>query len=265
MNILKRLCSISLMIGGMTLTACDHPETAAIDATEKAKVLPYLNAQNAQADYQLAHCKKHQCVDIDIQTIKTQDSWLNHWIAKLQANVIQQQIQQQQDLSLQQAIDVYVQQSNEWQAQYSKNQAYTLHMQTQIATQRNQYVLLQLQVDAIQEDRVIKDRLYFYVADRQQQKILSILDIIQPQQQSAMNDWLQQYYQTWKAKQSQEVKRQLPQNLAWQQTDWFFDREGIGLHYRSHEISKDAPQLDIYLSAKQTQQWVQPEIYQHMF
>ena len=253
----------------IALTACDHPkktETEVINVnTEKAEFLPYLNIQNAQADYQLAHCKKYQCVDMDIQTIKTQDSWLNDWIARLQANVILQQIQQQKDLSLQQAIDVYVQQSNEWQAQYSKNQAYTLHMQAQIASQRNQYVLLQIKVNATQEDRIVKDRVYFFVLDRKHKKSLNILDIIQKNQQVTLDHWVQQHYQKWITKQSEEVRKQVPKTLAWQQADWFFDGEGIGLHYRAHEISKDAAQLDIYLNTAQTQQILIAQIYQQMF
>ena len=45
----------------------------------------------------------------------------------------------------------------------------------------------------------------------------------------------------------------------------FFDQEGIGLHYRSQEISKDAKQLDIYLTKEQTQQVLKVDIYQNMF
>jgi hypothetical protein len=49
-------------------------------------------------------------------------------------------------------------------------------------------------------------------------------------------------------KNNTEVKKQVPKKLYWGQADWFFDGEGIGLHYRANEISKDAPQLDIYLT-----------------
>ena len=44
-----------------------------------------------------------------------------------------------------------------------------------------------------------------------------------------------------------------------------FDGEGIGIHYRAHEIAPEASQLDIYLNRKQTQQILKPEIYQQMF
>ena len=81
----------------------------------------------------------------------------------------------------------------------------------------------------------------------------------------ALNNIIQAHYQQWIEKQSTEVKKQVPKKLYWGQADWFFDGEGIGLHYRANEISKDAPQLDIYLSTEQSKQMLQPEIYQQMF
>lgn len=275
MHTLKPLFAVSLMIGMMALTACDHPKKNGADSAqateqhtapvEKAEVLPYLNMQEVKADYALPFCEKKNCIDVDIQTIKTQDQWLNAWIAKNQANVIQQQIEQNKNLTLQQAINAYVKKSDEWQDKYSKNKAYELHLNTRIASQRNQYVLLQVGVNAQQEDIAVKDRFYFFVADRKLQKSLSILDVIQKNQQNALNDIIQAHYQQWIDKQSTEVKKQVPKKLYWGQADWFFDSEGIGLHYRANEISKDAPQLDIYLSTEQSKQMLQPDIYQQMF
>lgn len=275
MNTLKPLFAVSIMIGMMALTACDHPKKNETDTaqnknqvsthTEKAEVLPYLNMQEAKADYALPFCEKKNCIDVDIQTIKTQDAWLNTWIAKNQANVIQQQIEQNKNLTLQQAVNAYVKKSDEWQDKYSKNKAYELHLTTRIASQRNQYVLLQIGVDTQQEDIAVKDRFYFFVADRKLQKNLTVLDVIQKNQQNELNNIIQAHYQQWIEKQSTEVKKQVPKKLYWGQADWFFDGEGIGLHYRANEISKDAPQLDIYLSTEQSKQMLQPEIYQQMF
>ncbi|MCH7315991.1 hypothetical protein [Acinetobacter sp. ANC 3882] len=275
MNTLKPLFAFSVLIGMMALTACDHPNKNETDAaknkeqaaatTEKAEVLPYLNMKEAKADYALPFCEKKNCIDVDIQTIKTQDDWLNAWIAKNQANVIQQQIELNKNLTLQQAINAYVKKSDEWQDKYSKNKAYELHLNTRIASQRNQYVLLQVGVNAQQEDIAVKDRFYFFVADRKLQKSVSILDVIQKNQQNALNEIIQVHYQQWIEKQSSEVKKQVPKKLYWGQADWFFDGEGIGLHYRANEISKDAPQLDIYLTTEQSKQMLQPEIYQQMF
>ena len=275
MNTLKPLFAVSIMIGMMALTACDHPKKNETDTaqnknqvsthTEKAEVLPYLNMQEAKADYALPFCEKKNCIDVDIQTIKTQDAWLNIWIAKNQANVIQQQIEQNKNLTLQQAVNAYVKKSDEWQDKYSKNKAYELRLTTRIASQRNQYVLLQIGVDTQQEDIAVKDRFYFFVADRKLQKNLTVLDVIQKNQQNELNNIIQAHYQQWIEKQSTEVKKQVPKKLYWGQADWFFDGEGIGFHYRANEISKDAPQLDIYLTTEQSKQILQSEIYQQMF
>lgn len=274
MNTVKPIFAISLMIGMMALiTACDHPkknetDSKAAQQTEKmeqAEVLPYLNMQETKADYALPFCEKKNCIELDVQTIKTQDEWLNAWIAKNQAKVIQQQIEQNKDLTLQQAINAYVKKSDEWQDKYSKNKAYELHVNTRIASQRNQYVLLQVGLDSKQEDIAVKDRYYFFVANRKLQKNLTVLDVIQKKQQNAMNDIVQTHYQQWIEKQSLEVKKQVPKKLYWGQADWFFDGEGVGLHYRANEISKDAPQLDIYLTTEQTKQMLQAEVYEKMF
>ena len=225
MNTLKPLFAVSLMIGMMALTACDHPKKNETDTaqnknqisthTEKAEVLPYLNMQEAKADYALPFCEKKNCIDVDIQTIKTQDQWLNAWIAKNQANVIQQQIEQNKNLTLQQAVNAYVKKSDEWQDKYSKNKAYELRLTTRIASQRNQYVLLQIGVDTQQEDIAVKDRFYFFVADRKLQKNLTVLDVIQKNQQNELNNIIQAHYQQWIEKQSTEVKKQVPRKLYW--------------------------------------------------
>ena len=61
-------------------------------------------------------------------------------------------------------------------------------------------------VNAQQEDIAVKDRFYFFVADRKLQKSFSILDVIQKNQQNALNDIIQAHYQQWIDKQSTEVK-----------------------------------------------------------
>ncbi|ENV95675.1 hypothetical protein [Acinetobacter calcoaceticus] len=232
---------------------------------EKAEVLPFLNLQQVKADYALPFCEKKNCIDVDIQTIKTQDAWLNEWIAKSQAKVIQNQIDLKKDLSLQQAINAYVKKSDEWQDKYSKNRAYELHLHTRIASQRNQYVLLQLGLDTKQEELTIKDRYYFFVADRKLHKSLSLLDVLKKDQQTAMHQMVQVAYQDWLKKQTVEIKKEAPKTLYWGQADWFFDGEGIGLHYQANQITKEAPQLDIYLSTEQTKKILQPEVYEQMF
>ncbi|EOQ61762.1 hypothetical protein F935_02532 [Acinetobacter calcoaceticus ANC 3811] len=232
---------------------------------EKAEVLPFLNLQQVKAEYALPFCEKKNCIDADIQTIKTQDTWLNEWIAKSQAKVIQDQIDLKKDLSLQQAINAYVKKSDEWQDKYSKNRAYELHLHTRIASQRNQYVLLQLGLDTKQEELTIKDRYYFFVADRKLHKSLALLDVLQKDQQTTVHQMVQVAYQDWLKKQTTDIKKEAPKTLYWGQADWFFDGEGVGLHYQANQITKEAPQLDIYLSKEQTKKILQPKVYEQMF
>ncbi|MDB9695232.1 hypothetical protein OPU39_13645, partial [Acinetobacter nosocomialis] len=40
---------------------------------------------------------------------------------------------------------------------------------------------------------------------------------------------------------------------------------GVGLHYQANQITKDAPQLDIYLTTEQTKKILQAEVYEQMF
>ena len=271
-----KIVGASVIAIGLILSACDASKKEQPDPshekseisvlkTEQAEVLPYLNIQEQDAKIALPFCETKNCIDLSIQTVHTEDAWLNDWIAKSQALVIQDQIGMKQNMSLQQAINAYVKKSDAWQAEFSKNKAYELSMYTRIAYQRNQYVLMQLGVDTNQEGIKVKERYYFFVADRKKQKAVTLLDVIEPKQQNSMNSIVQQAYQKWLKEQTAEVKQKAPKKLYWGQADWFFDQEGIGLHYRTHEIVQDGAQLDIYLTQQQTQQLLKVDVYQHMF
>lgn len=268
--LLGSVIGCSLLLGACDKNEKEQPATeqkqsAAVTPEEKAKVLPYLNIQEKSADIALPFCETKNCINLAIQTLKTADSWLNQSIEKQQAKVIQDQIGLKQDMSLQQAVNAYVKKSDAWQAQLKLNKAYELSLYTRIPYQRNQFVLMQIGVDSTQENIRVNERYYFFVADRVQQKILSPLDIINPEQQLKMDQIVQQAYQKWLKDNNAEVQQKAPKKLYWGQADWFFDQEGIGLHYRSQEISKDAKQLDIYLTKEQTQQVLKVDIYQNMF
>lgn len=262
---------LTLCLSSLSLVACDskQPQPAAVaDSSvteEKAEVLPYLKLQSVKADYALPFCEKKNCLDLNIQTLKTQDPWMNQWIATNQAIIIQRQIDLKQQMSLQQAINAYVKKSDAWKDEFSANKAYEMQMQTRMASQRNQYVLLQVSVDSRQEGVSVKQRQYFVVGDRKLKKSLSILEVIQPKQQNQLNSWVQEKYQAWLAQQAPEVQSAAPKKIFWGQSDWFFDSEGVGLHYRANELVKDGTQLDIYLSKQQTQQILRPEVFQQMF
>ncbi len=270
---MKKQTVILTMLSSILLLSACHKEpsesqqeqTASNTQVSNPDVLPYLNIQTKPAEYALPFCEKKNCIDIYIQTISTKDAWLNRWITTDLSRVVQAQIDLKQNLSLQQAINAYVKKSDDWQQEFSANQPYRLHIQTRVASQRNQYVLLQLQVSSKQADVEVKERQYFFVADRKLQKELSILDVIQPKYRVAFDQIVQDTYQQWLKQQSHNVQQTAPKKLYWGQADWFFDGEGIGLHYRANEIVKDAKQLEIFLNKQQTEQMLQPDVFHTMF
>lgn len=245
------------------LVACHPAEKKEQQKTEKT--LPFLTLKTQQAHYALPFCEKKNCIDIDIQTLATQDQWLNQWIEKQQSKVVQAQIGLNQNLTLQQSVDRYVKKSDAWQQEFSANHPYQLHLTTRIASQRHQYVLLQLNTNTKQAEIEVNDRLYFAVADRIQHKTLNILDVIQPAQQTGLDKIVQNHYQQWLIKQTNLVQQKAPKKLYWGQADWFFDGEGIGLHYRTSEIAEGGQQFDLYLNREQTKSVLQLAVFQSMF
>ena len=77
-NCLRILSLSTICLMSWSLLACDSKKDQDKDNAsilqpklETAEVLPYLNIQEAKADYALPFCEKKNCIEIDIQTIKT--------------------------------------------------------------------------------------------------------------------------------------------------------------------------------------------------
>lgn len=265
-----------LIVSSLLLTGCDSSERketleekpdspVQVQRNNKAEVLPYLNIQEQPAKIALPFCENKNCIHLDIQSLHTADPWINSWITAQLAQVLQDQIGLKEKLSLQQAVSSYVKKSDAWQRKNRRNEAFELSMYTRIPYQRNQFVLLQIGLDSNQGESKVQARYYFFVADRRGQKMLKMLDVIEPKQQKYLDSLLQKAYQDWLKQQDHAVKRAAAKTLSWEQANWFFDQEGLGFHYRSNEIIKDAKQLDIYLTKQQTQQVLKAEFYSDMF
>ena len=258
----------------VTLSAChDKPEPAEQQKTSPAAVkpvvnpdiLPYLNEQDVLIPLTGARCKARNCDQIRLQSIETVDSALNLYVQQWVSSILQDLLANEQQVSLQQAVKNYVKKSNQWQAEFALNQAYQLDLSIKVAYQHNQYVLLQSIVNAKQEELLIEDRGYFSVFDRKQKKQLQLDEILAKNQHNDFERMLQTEYQKWLRAQSKEVKLLAPQQLQWKQQEWFFDGQGIGVHFRANQIAKGAKQLDIFFSPAQTKQLLQPAVYQKMF
>ena len=95
----------AILSGMVLLSACDSSkqdqnsdEQTSIFQKDQADVLPYLNIKQQAAEIALPFCENKNCIELEVQTLNTQDTWLNSWIAKNQAMVIQDQIGLKQNL-----------------------------------------------------------------------------------------------------------------------------------------------------------------------
>lgn len=272
------LC-IALLV---TLTACNDAKAPveapvkvesappispkAVTTVEAAQVLPYLAAQSAPAQFVLPKCADQNCLELNINSLTTEDAWFNTWLNTRQAEVLMLQLQQDPaNLTLQQAVNRYAAASKEWQQQYRQHQAFQLDLDTVVVYQKNGIVLLQIQVNSHQAETKVLNRLYFFVADRNKQQHLPVKQVIAPDYAKTLQDILNQHYKKWLSTQSDEVKTAAPSQLAWQQGQWFYDQEGIGLHFRAGQISPTAEQLDVYLNTAQSKRVLKAELYQILF
>ncbi len=229
-------------------------------------VLPYLNIKPQPAAVVMPQCQTRPCTKLELNSLHTQDAWLNHWLSQRQAQVIAAQIQLNgKDLSLQQVVNRYVKASAHWKNAAAHHQPYHLNLNTQLGYQKNGYVLVQLQINSVQGETQIKDRVYFFVANRHTQQSVELKHIVAPKQQQTMNQIMQSAYQAWKAQQQTLAISALPEKLTWQTAEWFYDQQGIGLHFRSDEIAPNSPQWDLYLTAEQTRRVLKPDVYQALF
>lgn len=258
------------LLSMVLLCACESSTEPVLDSDVKntaatATQLEYLQIKQQPAAIAQPFCEQSVCLDLQIETVKTQDQWLNQWIEEQQSKAIQSLIQLDQKMSLQQAIDAYVADSDRWRKQDPSHQAYALDLFTRVANQRKDFVLLKLQISSQQGDDQVKEQQYFFVADRQLQRNIKLLDIIAPTEQLSLNQLIQDAYQEWQRQQDVDLQKKLPEKLYWGQADWFFDQEGIGIHYRQGQILAGSKQLDIYLTQAQTQQVLKTEFYTSMF
>lgn len=268
----KRTANIACMAKAMllglllvSLSACSPAPENQQQVEASSNKLPTLVIQQQAAQYRMPTCQGDNCTALNLQTIQTQDPWVSQWITQQLTRVLDQQIGENQSLNLQQAVDAYVKKSLSWQHEFNKNKAYQLDLSTQIVMQQQQYVLLNISLDSQQGDTAVQERQYFYVADRGQQKSLSLSDVIEPKQQKRFNKIIQVQYQAWLKAQHSVLQALAPKQLDWQQANWFFDAEGIGLHFRANDLSVNGTAFSIYLNKQQTQKVLQPAIFKQMF
>ena len=264
----------------LLVSACERKDSAsapAVTESDTASVSGVLSPVNPKEDLKgltiqmikpelaLPFCEHKECLQIDIQSLSTTDVWLDQWIEQRISTAILDLLESKQAMNLQQAVNRFVEASDQWQQQNKQHTPYQLEISTRIAMQRAEYVLLQVLVNAKVKDAEIQQRSYFFNSQRHEQKQLSVLDVIAPTQQQQMHALVQAEYQKWRAGLPADQAQAAPKTLYWGQADWFFDEEGIGLHYRAGQIADALPQFSIYFNREQTEKLLQKEIFKTLF
>ena len=79
-----------MLSGAILLSACDSSqqnkntdEQTSILQKDQAEVLPYLNIKPQAADIALPFCENKNCIELELQTLNTQDAWLNSGLLKI--------------------------------------------------------------------------------------------------------------------------------------------------------------------------------------
>lgn len=213
----------------------------------------------------LPSCTRKSCIRLDLPDLETQDEWLNQWMQQRQIDVLVQQIDIPfQTFTLQQAVNRYAKASEKWQQQQPTSKAFFVQLESVLLRQNKGIVLLQIKVNSHQAGTKVQDRIYFFVADRQNKTSLSLQKMMKKNQNDKLQLMLKKQYEIW-LKQQDQMMGIAPKKLPWQSGEWFFDAEGIGLHFRVGEVAMGTEQLDIYLSRAQTKQVLKPEIYHMLF
>lgn len=261
------LCIIAALCTWLWFAAAPKPPTVPAKTPSKTIQVAPIQSQSTALQVPKPECSSSStCARLDVQTLKTNDPWLKQWIDLQIAEVINEQLKKKiTPPTLDAVLKQYLKQSKQWQAQYSRNRPYELKVSSAIAYQKNQYVLLQIGLNAKQEEITIKNRYYFMVADRKSKRMIAVNDILNSKQQAQFEQWVQTAYKKWHSQQPKDIQKETPKQLDWRKADLFFDQEGIGLHYRASEISEHADQFDLYFTAQQTKTVLNPAIYRDMF
>lgn len=254
---------VSLMssIFAISLAACtpSHDKSAKdeqyLHQQEEKQGYPVLIAVPQSADYGLPFCEKQYCLDVEIFGLKSQDEWFNHYVDQQIANLIRLQLQLEQKLSLQKAVNEFVRLSDEWQEE-KKNQPWSVLIQTRVATQHHEITLLQIQTEYTLGDLEVPEKIYYFVVDRKKQEGIKLYDVIKDNMREEFGSFLQTEYQKWL--ETQPNKDKFTEKIYWANQDWFFDDQGVAVYYRSADLSTTTTDdnLTIYLPKAQTKKWL---------
>ena len=267
-----------------TLSACSKPseeEQQEQVETEKVKKQGYENliAMPVIADYALPFCEDEYCIDVEVFGFKSKDQWFNDCVKTQNADLIRQQLGISQKLSLQRAVNEFVQRSDAWREIqleeniHAKPQAWSMYIKPRVAMQQSEMALLIINTSYQLGEEAVPEQQYFYVVDRKAKKSWRLYDAINENQRVSFTHFIQAQYETWReqvsADLSDEDQAKLPTKVYWANQDWFFDEQGVAIYYRFNDLCEECEATNgkdftIYLSPTQSQQWIKAPLLKQL-
>lgn len=267
-----------------TLSACSKPseeEQQKQVETEQVKKQGYENliAMPVISDYALPFCENEYCIDVEVFGFKSKDQWFNDFVKTQNADLIRQQLGISQKLSLQRAVNEFVQRSDAWREIqleeniHAKPQAWSMYIKPRVAMQQSEMALLIINTSYQLGEEGVPQQQYFYVVDRKAKKSWRLYDAINENQRVSFTHFIQAQYETWReqvsADLSDEDQAKLPTKVYWANQDWFFDEQGVAIYYRFNDLCEECEATNgkdftIYLSPTQSQQWIKAPLLKQL-
>ena len=267
-----------------TLSGCSKPSEEQQQEqveTEQVKKQGYENliAMPVIADYALPFCEDEYCIDVEVFGFKSKDQWFNDFVKTQNADLIRQQLGISQKLSLQRAVNEFVQRSDAWREIqlaeniHAKSQAWSMYIKPRVAMQQDEMSLLIINTSYQLGEEVVPEQQYFYVVDRKAKKSWRLYDAINENQRVSFTHFIQAQYETWReqvsADLSDEDQAKLPTKVYWANQDWFFDEQGVAIYYRFNDLCEECEATNgkdftIYLSPTQSQQWIKAPLLKQL-
>lgn len=261
---MKNAISFILLVVGALYGCVPQKDTRTEEAVylqekEQQQGYPVLIATPESADYGLPFCEKQYCIDVEIFSFNSEDKWFNQLVNQQIADLIRQQLGIDQKLSLQLAVDEFVRRSDQWQ-ETKENEPWSVYIQPRVVLQQGEIAVTQIQTEYTLGDKSIPQQFYYTVADRKEQKLFKLYDMVEETKRVEFGLYIQQQYEQWR--EQSEYKQQLKAQIYWANQDWFFDDEGIGIYYRGQDLAENAEEsidenFTIYLDLEMVNQWIE--------
>jgi hypothetical protein len=267
-----------------TLSGCSKPSEEQQQEqveTEQVKKQGYENliAMPVIADYALPFCEDEYCIDVEVFGFKSKDQWFNDFVKQQSADLIRQQVGISQKLSLQRAVNEFVQRSDAWREtqlaenKHAKPQAWSMYIKPRVAMQQGEMALLIISTSYQLGDEAVPEQQYFYVVDRKAKRSWRLYDAINENSRVSFTHFVQAQYEAWRKEVStnlsDEDQAKLPTKIYWANQDWFFDEQGVAIYYRFNDLCEECEATNgkdftIYLNPTQSQQWIKAPLLKQL-